>query len=79
MVLVRGDGGEDALGEYERLELFLLEVRDGSVDGTVSSEHEVDPWLVFVHRVQHQLVKQNKLISINFSSEYLYSSVFFFK
>ena len=54
LVLVGGHRGELGLGEHEGPVLLLLDVGDGAAV-TVPSEHEVDPGLELVHRVEKEL------------------------
>lgn len=55
LILIGGDSGEYRLWEYEGLVRFLLEVRYWLGVARLRSLHQVNPRLVFVHRVQHQL------------------------
>ena len=55
LILIGGDSGEYRLWEYEGLVRFLLEVRYWLGGARLRSLHQVNPRLVFVHRVQHQL------------------------
>lgn len=55
LILIGGDSGEYGLREYEGLVRFLLEVCYRLGRARVRPLHQVDPRLVFVHRVQHQL------------------------
>lgn len=55
LILIGGDSGEYGLREYEGLVRLLLEVHDRLGRTRVRPLHQVDPRLVLVHRVQHQL------------------------
>lgn len=58
LVLIRRDRREDGLGKDERTVLLLLQIRDGT--GMFPPFHQMDPRLVPVHGVQHNL-QQRKL------------------
>lgn len=55
LILIGGDSGEYGLREYEGLVRLLLEVHDRLRRARVRPLHQMDPRLVLVHRVQHQL------------------------
>ena len=55
LILIGGDSGEYGLREYEGLVRLLLEVHDRFRRARVWSLHQVDPRLILVHGVQHQL------------------------
>jgi len=55
LILIGGDSGEYGLREYEGLVRLLLEVHDRLGRAGVGPFHQVDPRLVLVHGVQHQL------------------------
>ena len=55
LILIGGDSGEYGLREYEGLMRLLLEVHDRLRCARVWSLHQVDPRLILVHGVQHQL------------------------
>lgn len=55
LILIGGDSGEYGLREYEGLVRLLLEVHDLLRRARVRPFHQVDPRLVLVHGVQHQL------------------------
>lgn len=55
LILIGGDSGEYGLREYEGLVRLLLEVHDRLCRARVRPLHQVDPRLILVHGVQHQL------------------------
>lgn len=55
LILIGGDSGEYRLWEYEGLVRFLFEVCYRLGGARLRSLHQVNPRLIFVHRVQHQL------------------------
>lgn len=55
LILIGGDSGEYRLWEYEGLVWFLFEVCYRLGGARLRSLHQVNPRLIFVHRVQHQL------------------------
>ena len=55
LVLVGRDSGEYGFLKNEGLERLTLQVVNGVAVSTVRASHQVNTWLVLVHRVQDQL------------------------
>lgn len=59
LVLVSGDGGEDTLREDVGAVVLLLQIGDGAREALLET-HQVDPWLVPVHRVEDNLQEKRR-------------------
>ena len=63
LILIGGDSGEYGLREYEGLVRLPFQILYRIPISGVRPLHQVNSWLIFVHRIKHQL-KQKILISI---------------
>ena len=63
LILIGGDSGEYGLREYEGLMRLPFQVLYRIPISGIRPLHQVNSWLIFVHRIQHQLKRQTILTS----------------